>query len=254
MGQKRIIAKLKKIFQLGFYLGLATFKTRTEGTSVGILWYLLEPLLFFIILMSIRGAFNVNLVHYPLYLFLGIIMFNLFSKSTRASINVMFANSGVIKSIKVSYFSLVIAVILNVVFAHLFEILVFMILMIYYGIPFFRIFLYIPVFFFYLIFIFGCSMILSLLGIFIRDFVNIWGVVLRALWFATPIFWVAKRRFFLSVINPLFYFLTMARDVTINGVIPSYRVIFVVIIASILSLLVGLFVFNRFEKKIPEML
>ena len=49
--KKKMKEKIKSISALSFSLAKANFKIRNEGSYLGIFWYLLEPLAFFIVLL-----------------------------------------------------------------------------------------------------------------------------------------------------------------------------------------------------------
>jgi len=75
--------KLKSILGLSLSLAKSYFKSRNEGSYLGIFWYLLNPLAFFVIIMLMSQVINAKPEKdYPLYLFLGLIMFNFFLNST----------------------------------------------------------------------------------------------------------------------------------------------------------------------------
>ncbi len=95
--------KLKSILGLSLSLAKANFKLRNERSYLGIFWYLLSPLAFFIIILIMSEIINLKPAKdYPLYLFLGLIMFNFFLNSTISSVKSMVNNSGFLKSIKIS--------------------------------------------------------------------------------------------------------------------------------------------------------
>jgi ABC-type polysaccharide/polyol phosphate export permease len=75
--------RLGHIMCLSWALALARFKLRIAGRYLGIFWYVLEPLAFFIILLSLQvnvGAGSIP--HYSAYLLLGLIMTNFFIGTT----------------------------------------------------------------------------------------------------------------------------------------------------------------------------
>ncbi|MBD3260723.1 MAG: ABC transporter permease, partial [Candidatus Altiarchaeales archaeon] len=75
--------KFKRLWGLSLSIAEAEFKLRNEGSYLGILWYLLEPLLMFILLLFVFSkSLGQDIPHYPLYLLVGIIVFNFFQKVT----------------------------------------------------------------------------------------------------------------------------------------------------------------------------
>ena len=92
--------KLKEILAIAFSLAKVSFRLRTEGSYLGILWYLLNPLLLFGVLMLVKAAAfsHVDIPDYPLYLLIGITGFNFFKSAITSAIDVVSSNSDYINS------------------------------------------------------------------------------------------------------------------------------------------------------------
>ena len=254
---KKYVQKFESILRLSLTLAKTQFKLRNEGSYLGILWYLLEPLCFFGIILLIGGVINQNPVrYYPLYLFLGLIMFNFFMSTTINALKSITSNAGIIKSMKIDYKSLVMSGVFQFVFSHILEMVIFLMFMIYFGANFVNLIFYLPIFLFFLLFILGLSFLLATLGVYISDFSNVWSVLTRLLWFLTPIFYVMPPNSLfqkISYINPLFHFINISREIIIYNRIPGIHVLFLMVFFSILSLFFGLFVFQKYKSKFPEM-
>jgi ABC-type polysaccharide/polyol phosphate export permease len=254
---KKYIQKIEDVLGLSLTLAKANFKLRNEGSYLGMLWYLLEPLCFFGIILLIGGVINQNSVsYYPLYLFLGLIMFNFFINTTTNALRSITSNAGLIKSMKIDYKSLVMSGVFQFVFSHVLEMVIFLGFMIYFGANFLNLIFYLPIFLFFVLFILGLSLVLATLEIYISDLSNVWSVLVRLLWFLTPIFYVMPPNSLfqkISYINPLFHFINVSREIIIYGRNPGLHVLFLMVFFSILSLLFGLFIFQRYKSKFPEM-
>ena len=72
----------KQVLSTSLALAKANFKLKNEGNYLGILWYLLEPLLMFFIFLAVRRILGADIPYYPMYLFLGLVIFNFFRKTT----------------------------------------------------------------------------------------------------------------------------------------------------------------------------
>lgn len=253
-----MIDYIKKTSKLSFSLAKTQFKLRNEGSYLGIFWYLLEPLSFFIILLFLGGVISSNLINkYPLYLFLGLIMFNFFLAATSSSATIIGSNSGYIKSIKINPEIFVVANVLLFSFSHIFEIIIFAVFMYFYGANIIMLIFYPFIFFFFLLFVLGFSFLLATLGVYLVDLNNIWQVAGRFLFFATPIFYVMPRNtwlFWLSRFNPLYQYTSIARDIVVYGEVPVFYGMFLVSIISVFMFLVGFFVFKKNENKFAEKL
>ena len=176
--------KLKSFWQLSLALAKAQFKLRNEGSYLGIFWYLLNPLLMFTLLLLVfSDRLGSGIPHYPLYLLLGIIMFNFFQQITSFSIKTMDENRALIKSIKFSRESLVSSTVLRTLFSHIFEIILFIIIALIFGVSLGGFIFYIPILIFFSIFVYGFSLILASFYIYFIDIENIWVFVSKFLFF-----------------------------------------------------------------------
>ncbi len=66
-------------------------------------------------------------------------------------------------------------------------------------------------------------------------------------------FEMAVMLFFINLLNPMYYFIETARDVTIYGKTPESFILLGVLAFALLSLFFGLFLFNKLKVKFAEM-
>lgn len=246
--------KLKGILGLSLQIAKADFKLRHEGSYLGILWYLLEPFLMFVILLSIRNLVGKGIESYPLYLLLGLIMFNFFRKATSDSVKAISGNGELIKSIKVDHEAFVVASVLKAVFSHIFEVIVFVAFLLFFKAPALNIVFYPLVFIFFCLFILGVAFTVSVIGAYVNDMENVWEVFTRLLWFATPIFYTAKSTLWLNfnLFNPVYYIITISREMIIYNRIPELWMILGMVAYSLAFFAGGIFIFERFKDRLAE--
>ena len=252
-----ILSKYNKILSLSYSLAKANFKVRNEGSYLGILWYLLNPLSFFIIFLYLRGILfsSSDTIYYPVYLMVGLIMFNFFSQAVSSSINLIRNNSGYIKSIKIPYEVFILSTVFQAVFSHIFELFLVAILFVYFHISLIGIIWYLGIFIFFGIFVLGLCFLFSTIGLYFNDFGNIWSIVSQLLFFITPVFYTINIESHINIsnlFNPLFYFLTTTRDVAIYNTFPPIWIFIILILSSALSLVIGLFFFTKFKQRFAE--
>jgi lipopolysaccharide transport system permease protein len=251
--------KIKSIIGLSLSLAKADFKLKNEGSYIGIFWYLLNPILMFSLLYLIFSTRLGNNIHYyGLYLFLGIIMFNFFQASTLESTkSIIKENVWIIKSINFPREALILSICLTSLFSHFFEILLFFIILLFFKISLIGILYYFLVLIFFFIFIFGISLMLASLTVYFVDLGNIWNFGIRILWFITPIFYEIAgqtKLFYLNLLNPLYYFMTIARELIIYNKMPPLWIFFGAVGYSLISLIIGLSIFNKLKVKFAEMI
>lgn len=258
MKTKEFIQKTKSILGLSFQLAMAGFKQRNEGSYLGIFWYLLGPLLTFGLLLAVFSTrLGNNIQNYPLYLLSALIMFNLFQFATTESSKIVSLYRGIIKSINFDLETTVGATVLKALFSHIFEVVVFAAVMIFFNVSLKGLLFYPFILVVFIIFIFGISLILASLTVYFTDLENIWIFVSRLLWLATPIFYAIggqDKLFALNLFNPMYYFITVSRDLLIYGKMPELWLIQGMIFYSFISLFIGVFIFNSLKGKFAEMI
>lgn len=247
-----------QIKEISLALAYVDFKLRNEGKWLGVLWYLLAPLLTFIFLFEIfQDRLGMDIPHYPLYLLLGIIIFNFFRNVTQECVSVIKKSDGIIKSINFPREALVVGVVLKTLLSHVFEIVVLLFFIAYFGIPLWVMLWYPLVLGVLVLFTFGVSLIVSAVGVYFFDLENIWMFGLNLVWFITPIFYAIGgqgKLFLLNMFNPLFFIISFARDLIIYSRVPEWYITFGAVGYTIVVLFVGLFVFNRVKHTFAELI
>ena len=247
---------MKQTLQTALALAKAGFKTKNEGNYLGIIWYVLDPLILFMIFMFVRGALGSSIEHYPVYLFVGLVIFNFFRKATSNAIGSIQSASGLITNMQIKQETFLLASFFQSAFAHIFEIGIIIVLMVIYKLPLWYLVFYPLIFFLLSLFVIGVSFIISTLAVYVKDLKNIWSTLTRFLFFATPIFYSARLKlpFEVNNYNPMYYFMTMGRQALIYHEIPEYWMILAAIGVSVLMLFIGLFIFNKAKQSFAEKL
>ncbi|MDQ3076895.1 MAG: ABC transporter permease [bacterium] len=250
--------KLKSVLGLSFSLSRAHIKLRNEGSYLGVLWYLLGPLGMFCIILFIKGtAFShVEMAHYPLYLLIGLIIYNLFTKFISKSISVIERNGGLLKNIQFNSVALIISEILQLLFSHFFEFILLALCMIYFDVSLAGLIVYILFFPVFLVFLLGCSFLFATVGAYISDLGNVWNPISQLVFFVTPIFHILQpdtHLYMFNSYNPLYYFITVFRDAIIYNNFPSFSIVAIIVVISVVSFIIGLSVFSLHKKHFPEL-
>ena len=249
--------KARLFLEQSLTLAVMMFKLRNEGSYLGIIWYLLNPLLMFLLLLLIfSNNLGDNIENYPVYLLTGIIMVNFFLSATSESTKIIRANSGTIRSINYRRESLIGSIVLVGFFSHMFELIMLGVVMLFYGISPWGISLYLLVLLVFSFFTLGVCLILASVAVYFVDLDNIWSFASKLLWFATPIFYSVSGKEGLSVmimLNPLYYFITIARKLAIYHETPQTWMMLGAIGFAAVTMFIGLILFERFKKRFAEM-
>ena len=167
------------------------FKLRYQGSVLGYMWSLLRPLLLFIILYLVFAKLlkvGNNVPHYPVYLLLGIVLWNYFAEVTGGGVGAIVGRGDLLRKINFPKYVIILSVSFSALinlFLNFIVIAVFM----YLGhvIIGWSLLLIIPLMFELFIFSMGVSFLLSALYVKYRDVSYIWEVIMQAAFYATPI-------------------------------------------------------------------
>ncbi len=173
------------------------FKLRYQGSILGYAWSLLRPLLLFLILYIVFVNFlkvGKGVPHFPVYLLLGIVIWNFFNEMTTQSITSIVSRGDLIRKIGIpkwiiifsSSVSALISLVLNLVVVTIFIIINHVNLMsTLVWLPLVLVEVY--------VFALGISLLLSAAYVKYRDVNYIWEVIIQAGFYITPIIYPISR-------------------------------------------------------------
>ncbi|MFA5930789.1 MAG: hypothetical protein WC821_00590 [archaeon] len=247
-----------KDLKIAIKLAKINLKTSIEGTYLGIIWYLLDPILFFLMIIFVRSFIKgADFAQYPLYLITGLIIYNYFVNSTSKMINFSKSSSNYAKNSNLSYNCIFLGKFFQSAYLHLFEIIVLIIFALFFNGSLLGILAYILIiFFFFSILNMGVSFIILVIGAYFPDFSNIWHLFTRLLRFVMPIFFIFEEKSFLytlNLFNPVFYFLQITRDLVLFSKISDPFFIIVAFSSAIIIFIIGYLMFKKYNKYFPEL-
>lgn len=167
------------------------FKLRYQGSVLGYIWSLLKPLLLFLILYIVFAEFlkvGESVPHFPVYLLLGVVLWNYFIEITTGSITAIVARGDLLRKINFPKYVIVLSGTASAFINLLLNSVVIAIFMIVTGVDIgLMSILTIPLIIELTIFALGIGFLLSALYVKYRDISYIWEVVTQAAFYATPI-------------------------------------------------------------------
>lgn len=167
------------------------FKVRYQGSVLGYLWSLLKPLLFFAILYVVFTyiiPLGKGVEHFPIYLLLGVIMWNFFVETTTLGASSVVARGDLIRKISIPRYLVVVSSSISALINLGFSMVVVIIFALISGImPTLQWLWLIPILLELYVFALGVSFLLSALYVKYRDITYIWEIFLQAGFYATPI-------------------------------------------------------------------
>ena len=171
---------------------------RQQSTFLGFLWTMLNPALMFCVLYVIFVKWMGNKQDdYALFLIVGIVEWNFFSSATSYTLASLQRRASILNNFPIKPEIPVLAAVLSSYFSHLLELAALTLLLLVFGRSVNSYWLWIiPLDIICLLLSAGIGMILAWLFVFYYDLERIWGIILTAGFFLTPIFYP------LSIIEP----------------------------------------------------
>jgi len=246
----------KKDFFILQMLVSKDFKLKYRRSFLGVVWSILNPLLMMMVMAFVfSNIFRFQIENYPVYLIIGLTLFNLLTVSTNSGVLSIINAAPLIKKIRVNKLIFPVQTVMFELVNYALSLVAVVLVMLYYQIIPTPNILLLPLLLFYLLmFCIGLSMLLSALAVFFRDIIYLWGVVILAWTYATPIFYSLEgiEPGMLTTVmnfNPMFHFVTYMREILLWGTTPSIETNLICLGAGLASLVVGVLVFKKVERK-----
>lgn len=237
-------------------------KVKYRRSALGIIWSVLNPLLMMIVMYVVfseifnlaqlsRGEISVN---FAAYLLTGQLVYNFFSEATQMAMSSVLGSAPLIKKVYIPKYLFPLEKVafsfVNTMFSLIALVLVLAVTRtpIHVTIGLF----WVPLVILF-VFNFGVGLLLAAATVFFRDIMHLYGVLVMALMYLTPIMydvsilpdWALK----FIPFNPLYWFVSMFRGFVIYGEMPSLNCWIGTCGSAIVALLVGLFAFKKTQDR-----
>lgn len=173
------------------------FKLRYQGSVLGYAWSLLRPLLLFLILYVVFVKFlklGTGVPHYPVYLLLGIVIWNFFVEMTMQSLGSIVGRADLIRKIRIPRWTIVFSSSLSALINLLLNLIVVSVFMVINHVDLTQSSLLLPLILIEVyILALGLSLFLAAVYVKFRDMGYIWEVILQAGFYLTPIIYALSR-------------------------------------------------------------
>lgn len=241
-----------------YNFAISDLRIRYRNSILGFFWTFLEPLLMLSVLYIVfTNLFKSQIANFPLYILLGIILWNMFARGTSTGLGSILSRGSVLTQI---YFPREIPSISAAITSFLmlcFEFIVFGVFMAAFRfVPPITI-VFLPfVLLIEFILVLGISLPLSVLNVRYRDVQFIWTVILQVGFFLTPIFYkssILPQRFQeILYFSPMVQIVEMAHSVVLYGKFPSGESIGVAVGITLAVFAIGYSIFRKMQVRIME--
>lgn len=250
--------------ELVWRLAKTDFKLRYHGSVLGYVWVILKPLLMFTILnfvfSSIFNFRNSGTPDYPLELLTGLLLFQFFSEATMTGMTSLVTKAQLVTKIYVPRWTIVLGSTMNALFIFGMNLVVLAIFfVIYHKVPsiagvlmflVFSILLYILAVAF--------SFLTAPFFVRFRDLSNVWEILLSILMYASPIVYPLTmmpehiRQILLA--SPFAYIVHFSKQSLINNTFGTVGDFSLLLFGMIVAIVLSYLVFNKYEKKVAELI
>lgn len=245
----------KKAFFVLKTLVTKDFKLKYRRSVLGVAWSVLNPLLMMLVLSAVFSfMFRFSIENFPLYLILGTILFNMMANSTTSAMYSIIEAAPLIKKVRVEKLIFPLEkVSFEVVNFVISLVAVALVMLAYRVMPTPNLFLLPLLVFYVMLFSLGLGLLLAAAAVFFKDIMHLWGVVITAWTYATPLFYpVDMLEGWMQTVmqfNPMYHYVTYFREICMWNITPGITENLICFGMALLTFVVGLIVFRKSEHK-----
>lgn len=252
---KKFNSSIKKYKSYMLYASKATLKSEVANSYLNWLWWILDPFLFMLVYTFVAQiVFGKGEPFFPLFVFVGLNIWNFFNKSVIQSLKIIKANKGMLTKIYIPKYILILIQMLVNLFKMGVAFSIVLVMIPIYRVPItWMIFEILPLFLVLMLFTFGCCCIALHFGVFFNDLTNIVTVLLKLVFYMSGIFYSIPKRVpnpynqFLLNINPLANIIDGARRCMLYQSHLNYISLGIWLVVSVLLSIIGVSLINKYE-------
>lgn len=232
-------------------LVIRDLKVKYRRSALGYLWSVLNPLFMMIVTAIVFSyMFRYEIENYTLYLLSGQIIYNFYSEATNTSMTSILWSGSLLKKVHVPKYIFPLARTFSAFVNLLFSLTAILLMFLITRTPVTPVALLFPLPLFYLLLLCtGIGLILSVMAVYFRDMLHLYGIFLTALMYFTPVFYPvsALPEYAKSLIrfNPLYHIVGMFRNIVLYGQLPTVRENLICLTMGTVAVVAGLLVFKK---------
>lgn len=230
-------------------------KARYKQSVLGYAWVILNPLLQMLIMAFVFSKilrFSDLGVPYPLFLYVGLLPWTLFSGSLSSATNSLVNNASLLSKVYFPREIFIISTTLAKIVDFFLASIVLVIFFIIYHQPLtISLLWFVPIFLIQQLFTFGLSLILSSINLFYRDIQYLLTLLLTIWMYLTPVIYPVElfpdRYRWIFQLNPMAVIVNAYRQVILGGGMPNLMSLSIALTVSLLITLAGYRLFKKLE-------
>lgn len=229
--------------------------SKYKDSVLGILWSFFNPLLIMIVFTAIFSMlFGRNIDNYPVYFLSGRLLYDFFSAGSKGAMNSIKKNSGILKKIYVPKYMFAVSAVCYEFVNFLISFAILFGVMIVTGAQFHPtlILSLIPIALLFIL-VFGLGLILAVCNTYFSDIGYLYNVFTLILMYSSALFYpievVPVRVQILFTLNPVYTAISTFRE-CVYGVVPDFLSLAYLGVFAVIVLIIGIILFNMYEKKL----
>ena len=230
-------------------------KVKYRSSILGIFWSFLNPLLMMVVMTIIfQTLFARSITNFPVYYLSGMLIFTLFSQGSTGAMTSITGNAAMLNKVYIPKYMYSLSRVLSNLVTFGFSIIILVLIMIATGAPFslYILYAFLPVLL-VVLFTIGAGLLLATLNVFFRDIQHLYKVFTTLLMYGSALFYpvtiVPPQFQIFFTLNPIFAIITLFRDSFYSGTPYDLFNVLYGSISAILFLILGIFVFYKYQDK-----
>lgn len=252
---KRFFQNVSKYFKYAIYQAKAELKAEITNSYLNWIWWFLDPVCNMLIYTFIvEIIFRTSEPFFPVFVFIGLTTWDLFSKIINGSVKTVKNNIGIINKVYVPKYVFLLSKSFVFLFKFFIAFLIIVVLMLFFKVPFTWQILNFPLIVIVIYTIaFGVGTILLHFGVFVEDLSNVTAILLKFVYYFSGIFYAIPTRIpkpfnnILLALNPAAFCIHQFRKIFLNGVAPNYLGLLVWFIIGVGLTAIGVALIHKYE-------
>ena len=254
-GMKNFYTNVLKHNKYAVYQAKAELKSEIANSYLSWVWWVLDPLFYMLIYtFVVVVVFGNSQRAFPVFVFIGLCAWDLFSRIVQGSVKTVKNNIGIINKVYIPKYIFLISKSFVFLFKFMISLSLILILMLIFKVPITLQILNFPIILVTLYLVaFGMGTILLHFGVFVEDLANVIGIVFRFLFYFSGIFYDINERIpkpfstIMITLNPIATIIHQFRKCFFYGVCPDYILLFTWSLAGFVLSVLGVFLIHKYE-------
>ena len=247
---------LRRYWNYIWYSAVAELKSQVQGSYLGWMWWILDPLLFMVVYSFVTViVFGQSIEYFPVFVFLGIVTWNFFNVTVNGAVGIIRSYAAVTKKVFIPKFVIIMAsMMVNLIKFGIGLLIVGTAVAAYRITPSLHLLSAVPVLATLILFTFGASVLAAHAGAYVSDLQNVMTVILRFFFYLSGVFYSIERipdqwQTLYNALVPTGFMINQLRNAIMYATPVDYRFLAWWFVIGLIMSIVGLKIMRKHEKE-----